>query len=396
MNPFLAPERKNIGLLAACQALLLTNNATVISMNGLAGYALASDKSFATLPVTAWVVGAALASFPASMLMKRIGRRGGFTLGALIGMIGALVSAAAVTMGAFALLCLGTMCLGMYHGFGQFYRFAAADAVRANLKARAISLVLAGGLIGGIVGPESSKLTVDLLPVRYAGAYLFVIVFMIIVVLILQLLQIPPPSDEERKGQARPLREIIAQSRFVVAVLCSAVAYGVMNLMMTATPLAMAMCGYPYLETASVIGWHIIAMYGPSLFTGSLIQRFGIAQVMLAGIALLYICVAIALSGTTVSHFWWTMFIQGIGWNFLYVSGTTLVTETYQPAEKAKAQGANDVTIFLTMMVSSFSSGMLLENQGWQTLNYLALPFITLACIAIVWLFWIRRPAVPA
>ena len=368
----------------------------MISLNGLAGYALASDKSFATLPVTAWVIGAALASFPASMLMKRIGRRGGFTVGALIGMIGALVSAAAVSMGAFALLCLGTMCLGMYNGFGQFYRFAAADAVRANVKARAISLVLAGGLIGGIVGPESSKLTVDLLPVRYAGAYLFVIVFMIVVVLILQLLQIPPASDEERKGPARPLREIIAQSRFVVAVLCSAVAYGVMNLMMTATPLAMAMCGYPYLETASVIGWHIIAMYGPSLFTGSLIRRFGIAQVMLAGIALLYICVAIALSGTTVSHFWWTMFIQGIGWNFLYVSGTTLVTETYQPAEKAKAQGANDVTIFLTMMVSSFSSGMLLEHQGWQTLNYLALPFITLACFGIVWLFWLRRPAATA
>ena len=396
MNAFLPPERKNIGLLAACQALLLTNNATVISLNGLAGYALASDKSFATLPVTAWVVGAALSAFPASLLMKRIGRRGGFTVGALIGIIGALVSTAAVTMGMFALLCLGTMCLGMYHGFGQFYRFAAADAVRTSVKARAISLVLAGGLIGGIIGPETSKLTVDLLDVRYAGAYLFVIVFMIIVIFILQLLQIPPPSEEERKGPSRPLSEIISQPRFVVAVLCSAVAYGVMNLMMTATPLAMAMCGYPYLETASVIGWHIIGMYGPSLFTGSLIRRFGLPQVMLAGIALLYACVAIALSGTTVAHFWWTMLIQGIGWNFLYVCGTTLVTETYQPAEKAKAQGANDLTIFLTMMVSSFSSGILLENKGWQTLNYMALPFITLACLSIIWLFWMRRPVVPA
>lgn len=374
--------------------MLLVCNATVVSLNGLAGYALATNKAYSTLPVTAWVIGAALAAFPASLLMKRIGRSGGFTVGAVIGIVGALISAAALSMGQFALLCLGTMFLGMYNGFGQFYRFAAADAVRADVKAKAISLVLAGGLIGGLVGPETSKLTVDFFPVPYVGAYLFVTVSMILAILALQVLRIPPPSEAERKGPSRPLREIMAQPKFVVAVICSAVGYGVMNLLMTATPLAMAVCGYPYSDTALVIGWHIIGMYAPSLFTGSLIRRYGIAQVMLAGVALLYICVAIALAGNSVSHFWWAMLIQGVGWNFLYVSGTTLVTESYQPAEKAKAQGANDVAIFLTMVVSSFSSGMLLENNGWQTLNYLALPLVTVAAVAIFWLFWLRRPAV--
>ena len=366
----------------------------MVSLNGLAGYALATDKSYSTLPVTAWVVGAAMAAFPASLLMKRIGRRGGFTLGAVLGIIGALISAAALSIGHFALLCLGTLCLGMYNGVAQFYRFAAADAVRPDVKAKAISLVLAGGLVGGLIGPETSKLTVDFFATRYVGAYLFVTLSMILAILALQVLRIPPPSDAERKGPARPLREIMVQPKFVVAVICSAVGYGVMNLLMTATPLAMAVCGYPYSDTAFVIGWHIIGMYAPSLFTGSLIRRCGIAQVMLAGVVLLYVCVAIALAGNSVSHFWWAMLIQGVGWNFLYVSGTTLVTESYQPAEKAKAQGANDVAIFLTMVVSSFSSGLLLENNGWQTLNYLALPLVTVAAGAILWLFWLRRPAV--
>jgi MFS family permease len=390
----LAPERRNVALLSTCQALLLVCNATVVSLNGLAGYALATDKSYATLPVTAWVVGAAMAAFPASLLMKRIGRRGGFTLGAVVGIIGALISAMALSLGHFALLCVGTLCLGMYNGVSQFYRFAAADAVRPDVKAKAISLVLAGGLVGGLIGPETSKLTVDFFATPYVGAYLFVTLSMVLAILALQVLRIPPPSEAERKGPSRPLREIMAQPKFVVAVICSAVGYGVMNLLMTATPLAMAVCGYAYAATASVIGWHIIGMYAPSLFTGSLIRKFGIAQVMMAGVLLLYICVAIALAGNSVSHFWWAMVIQGVGWNFLYVSGTTLVTESYQPAEKAKAQGANDVAIFLTMVVSSFSSGMLLENNGWQTLNYLALPLVTVAAGAILWLFWLRRPAV--
>lgn len=365
----------------------------MVSLNGLAGYALATNKSLATLPVTAWVVGAATAAYPASLLMKRIGRRPGFAIGALIGILGALVSALAIQQGMFGLLCLGTMGLGMYNGFGQFYRFAAADAVRADLRPRAISLVLAGGLVGGILGPETAKLTVDFFAVRFVGAYLFITLSMVLVLTLLQWLQIPPPSEAEQKGPTRPLGEIIRQPKFFVAVLCAAVGYGVMNLMMTATPLAMAVCGYPYLETASVIGWHIIGMFGPSLFTGSLIRRFGIAQVLLAGVALLYVCVGIALSGNSVSHFWWAMLIQGVGWNFLYVGGTTLVTQSYQPAEKAKAQGANDMAIFLTMVLSSFSSGVLLENNGWQTLNLLALPLVTVAACAIVWLFWLRRPA---
>ena len=391
-----SPEVRNLLVLAACQALLLTNNATIVALNGLAGYALATDKSLATLPVTGWVTGAAVAALPASLLMKRIGRRAGFTIGTVLGILGALVCAAALSWGSFALLCVGTFLFGTFNGFGQFYRFAAADSVRAEFRPKAISLVLAGGLVGGLIGPELSKNTVELATVRYMGSYLSLIAFLLLSVVVVQLLRIPPPTDAEVHGPSRPLREIVAQPAFIVAAMCSAIGYGVMNLLMTATPLAMGVCGHPFSATASVIGWHVIGMFGPSLFTGSLIRRFGIASVILAGVFLLYVCVLIALSGLSVSHFWWAMFIQGIGWNFMYVGGSALLTQVYRPAEKAKAQGAHDAVVFLTMVASSLSSGYMLDRNGWHTLNYLALPLITLAGCAVLWLFLTRRTVVAA
>jgi len=384
---------KNVAVLASCQALLFTNNSTAIALNGLAGYALASNKALATLPVTGWVIGAALSTFPASLLMKRFGRRAGFTVGALIGMIGAAICSWALYLGNFWLLCLGTMVFGIYNAVAQYYRFAAADAVSTDFRAKAISLVLAGGLVGGLIGPEVSKHTVELLAERYLGAYLSLIGFLVLVVLVVQLLDIPALSSAEHQAPARPLREIMAQPNFVVAVTGAAIGYGVMNLLMTATPLAMGLCGHPYSAAATVIGWHVVGMFGPSFFTGSLIRRFGVLQVMLAGALILYGCVAIALSGISVPHFWFALVLLGIGWNFLYIGGTTLITGACTPAERAKTQGANDSIIFIVMATSSFSSGVLIDQRGWQVLNWLALPFVTAAAIAILWLLLRRRPA---
>ena len=386
--------KKNVAVLATCQALLFTNNSTAIALNGLVGYALASNKALATLPVTAWVVGGALSTLPMSLLMKRIGRRAGFTVGALIGMVGALICSLALVQADFWLFCLGTLVFGVYNAVAQYYRFAAADAASVDFKAKAISLVLAGGLVGGIVGPEVSKHTVDLLDTRYLGAYLSLIAFLVLVVGVLQLLEIPSPAGDDRKAPARPLKEIMVQPVFIVAAGGAAIGYGVMNLLMTATPLAMRLCGHPYSAAATVIGAHVVGMFGPSFFTGALIRRFGVLQVMAAGALLLYVVVAIALSGISVPHFWLALVLLGIGWNFLYIGGTALLTDACSPAERAKTQGANDSIIFLTMMVTSFGSGVLIDAKGWEVLNWLALPFITVAAAAVLWLLARRRFAV--
>ena len=385
--------KKNVAVLAACQALLFTNNSTAIALNGLAGYALAANKALATLPVTAWVIGGALSTLPASLLMKRIGRRAGFTVGALTGMVGASICSLALYFGNFWLFCFGTMVFGVYNAVAQYYRFAAADAASADFKAKAISLVLAGGLVGGILGPETSKLTVDLLSTRYLGAYLSLIGFLVLVVLVVQWLDIPVPAAAAHGEPTRPLAQIMVQPVFVVAVLAAAIGYGVMSLLMTATPLAMGICGHPYSAAATVIGWHVIAMFGPSFFTGSLIKRFGLMQVMFAGAIILYVCVGIALSGIDIPHFWFALVLLGIGWNFLFIGGTTLLTEACTPPERAKTQGANDLIIFIVMATTSFSSGVLIEKNGWQVLNYLALPFITVVAAALLWLFFRRRAA---
>jgi MFS family permease len=390
-----AKQKKNVTVLAALQALLLTNNSTAIALNGLAGYALATNKSLATLPVTGWVVGASLTTFFASLLMKRIGRKGGFTFGALVGIVGAVICCVALYVANFWLFVAGTTVFGVYNAFGQYYRFAAADAAAHDFKAKAISYVLAGGLVGGIVGPTVSKWTKDALPTEFLGAYLTLIVFLCVVLAVIRFLDIPAPTEAEAKASGRPLAEIVAQPAFVVAVLAAAFGYGVMNLLMTATPLAMGICGHPYSAAATVISWHVIGMFAPSFFTGSLIKRFGVLNVMLAGVVLNFVCIGIALAGIDVANFWAALFLLGVGWNFLYIGATALLTETYRPAEKAKAQGANDMLIFLTMATSSFSSGMLLEANGWQLLNYLAIPFVAAIGFALLWLMTKRRvPAV--
>lgn len=388
--------RRNVFLLACCQALLFTNNVTLIALNGLAGFALAGNKALATLPVTGYVVGAALSTFPASLWMRRVGRKRGFLTGTAFGLAGGAIATLGIWHSSFWTLVLGTLVLGTYNAFGQYYRFAAADASPLAWKARAISLVMAGGLVGGIVGPEMSKLTRDLVQPTFLASYASLLVFCLATVAIVSGLRIPNPKADEAHGATRPLKEIMAQPAFVVAVVVGALGYGVMNLLMTSTPLAMGFCGLPYAAAASVISAHVVAMFAPSFFTGSLIQRFGVLNVMMAGVAAMFACVAIALSGQQVRHFWTALVLLGLGWNFMYVGGTTLLTEAYRPAEKAKAQGANEIIVFCTTATSSFASGVLVNAAGWNTLNYVALPFLAIAGSAALWLALRRRAAAAA
>ena len=387
-------EKKNVALLCATQSLLFTNNTILISINGLAGFALAADKSLATLPVTGYVVGAALTTLPMSYLMRRVGRINGFSLGTLIGILGALICGYAVYSHSFWLLCAGTLVMGIYNASGQYYRFAAADVASPDFKSMAISLVMAGGLVGGVVGPQTSKLTKDFFGTEFLATYLALIGFCLIALVLQRMMDIPRLTAAEQKERGRPLREIARQPAFLVAVLSAMVGYGVMNLLMTATPLAMQSCSHPFSDAAFVIQWHVIAMFAPSFFTGALIKSFGVRTVLFTGVLLSLGCVAIALSGVEVMHFWAALVLVGVGWNFMYLGGTTLLTETHTPAERAKVQGANDMAIFITMAVSSASSGWLFSARGWEVMNYGAIPFLLATGLAI--LFLRARPRTPA
>ena len=378
--------RSTVALLSACQAMLFTNNSTLIAINGLAGLALAPVKALATLPVTCWVVGGALSTMQASLYMKRVGRKRGFATGTLVGIGGALVCALAIWLQSFWLLCLGALVFGVYNGFAQYYRFAAADAAPPDYKANAISLVLAGGLVGGILGPSVSRFTVELMAPKFLAAYLALIVFALVTLALISRLEIPDPTDSERSSSGRSLAEIAAQPKFLVAVAAGAIGYGVMNFLMTSTPIAMGVCGHPYGDAAFVISAHVVAMFAPSFVTGPLVKRVGVLPLLAVGVLLNLAAIGIALDGIAVANCWWSLVTLGVGWNFLYIGGTTLLTETYRPEERAKAQGANDSAIFIMMAISSLTSGLIVTSAGWEKVNYAALPLVALVGAAVLWL----------
>ena len=385
-------QYRNVLVLSGCQATLQTSGATMIAVTGLAGLALASNPALATIPLTCYVLGSAITTIPASLLMGAIGRRGGFQVGAGLGMFGAAVCALAVFLADFYLLCAGMTVMGMYTAFGKYYRFAAADAAEVKFLPKAISLTLAGGIAGGILGPEMAKRTAGLyVDHAYLGSYLSLIFVCLAATIILMWLDIPRLSEHERKDSGRPLGVIMRQPVFVVAALASMLSYGIMNLFMTSTPLAMRAHDHHFDDAAFVLQWHMIGMYGPSFFTGSLIQRFGVLKVIVAGIALLFVCIVAALLGTELLNFWAALFLLGVGWNFMYVGGSALLTECHTPAERAKTQAANDFMVFATMAISSASSGLLLSKSGWNAVNYGSIPFLLLAAAATAWLMWQRR-----
>ena len=392
-----ATAGRQISLLALCQALLYVNNVTLISINGLAGLALASTPVLATLPVTTYIVGSALTTLPASLAMARWGRRAGFMFGTAMAIAGTSTAAFGMLTGSFALLCLGTFCTGIYNAFAQYLRFAAvdvADAYDPALKERAIAWVLAGGIAGGLVGPELSKVTSGLLPVTFAASYMALAVVALLAGSIASRLVIPRPPVSASAVAARPLGVIARQPTFLVAVMVGAISYGGMNLLMTATPLAMKVCGFGYPEAADVIKWHVVGMFAPGFFSGHLVRRFGTLQMMLAGCGLMLVTVGIAHAGLTYWHFWFALFALGVGWNFMFVGATSLLTTTYATSEKAKVQGVNDLTIFLTMITSSAASGALVSTSGWTDLNLYALPALLLAAGGIAFLM-VRPAATP-
>jgi MFS family permease len=383
------PEVRNVVVLAACQALTQTGLVMIITVGGLAGYMLAADKSLATLPISFLLVGTMATTIPASLFMGRFGRRAGFWVGTLFGGASAALAVLSLMNGWFWTFCLAHTLFGAYQGFAQFYRFAAAEAASPAFRARAISYVLLGPAVAAVVGPHLAASTRDLAPSgTFVASYAAILVLAFAAAAAIALIRLPKPVPEISEMPARPLSVVVPQPKFLVAVVTAAVGYGVMNLAMTATPLAMQAHNHGIGDTAFVIQWHVLGMFLPSFFTGDLIVRFGAPRIMLAGVALLLGHVAVALSGVEFLHFVSALVLLGVGWNFTYLGGTNLLTETYRSSEKAWAQGINDFTVFTTVVFASFASGALLHLFGWTGVNLLALPLLVAVGVMLVVYLW--------
>jgi MFS family permease len=389
-------EVKNVLILTGCQALFQTTGVVIIIAGGLGGYMLAADKSLATLPISAWMIGSMVTTIPASLFMGRFGRRAGFALGTLFGAVSGLLAVVALVNGSFWLFCFAHVFNGAYQGFAQFYRFAAADAASPAFRSRAISYVLLGPAVAAVVGPHLVAYTRDFAASgTFVASYATLIVLSLAAMALVAFIDVPNAVPQKGDLPPRPLAAVVLQPKFLIAVLTAAVGYGVMNLAMTATPLAMQTHHHGIGETAFVIQWHVLGMFLPSFFTGSLIARFGAPRIMLAGVALLLGHAAIALSGVEFLHFASALLLLGIGWNFTYLGGTSLVTETYRPSEKAWAQGINDFSVFTTVVITSFASGALLHSFGWVGVNLLALPLLLLVGVALA-VYLVRSRKAPA
>ncbi|MDE0408578.1 MAG: MFS transporter, partial [Alphaproteobacteria bacterium] len=353
------PVKRNVLLLAVCQALYISGTTLMIVTAPLVGkMLLPEDPGWATAPLFFHHGGVMSATIPASLLMRRTGRRAGFMLGAVIGCIGALIAVEAIYQLSYWGFCLGVFVIGWFNGFAIFYRFAAADTATPEFRPKAISLVLAGGLLAAIIGPELAKHTLDwLAPVFYAGSYLSLVGLYVLSFCILAFVQIPRLSGEERKDTGRPLKEIMRQPACIVAILAATVAFATMSLVMSPTTLAMEACGFDTDDTFTVMQAHVVGMYLPAFFTGHLVSRFGARPIILAGIALIAVCAAVNLSGVQLMHFAVALFLNGVGWNFMFVGGSSLLTEVHTPAERAKLQGVNDFVVFGSIAVSSLFSG---------------------------------------
>ena len=388
--------RHNTLIYATCQALSGSATIVNITLGGLAGsYLLAADKSLATAPVTGFNLGVAIGAIPAAMLTRWLGRKFGFISGLLIGVVGLLISAWALAQHSFLMFCLGVMLTGMANGFSQQYRFAAADHGTPKVRDRAISLVLVGGIVAALIGSPIVIFTRDLaLPVHFAGAYLSVSTLLLAAVIVMAFLKKGQPTSSvgtETLLEPRPLAIIIRQPRFIVAVLCGTLTFALMSFVMTGAPLAMAASGISLDHAALGIEWHVLAMFGPSFVTGSLINRFGKETIVATGMALLVICALVALAGMQLWNFWLSLILLGVGWNFGFIGATSMVTDTYAENEKNKAQGANDFILFSTVAFSSLMSGLVFNFYGWNAINYIIFPVVALALVALVWLMRLER-----
>ena len=377
----------NLLLLALCQGLFLTNNVTFIAINGLVGLSLAPLGWMATLPVMGYVVGGALSTGLVAKSQSRWGRKVSFQLGLVVALLSALLAAYAALSHNFWLLVSATVIAGYYSANGQLYRFAAAELAPLQFREKAISLVMAGGLIGAIVGPNLASRTKGLFETPFMGAYLALMAVALLAMVLMAFIQFPaePPKVAGASG-GRPLREIMAQPVFIVSAAAAALSYGVMNLLMAATPLAMQVCGYAFSDAALVLEWHVIGMFAPGFFTGHLIKKFGTLPIMAVGVLLNALCIAVALSGVDLHQFLAALFLLGVGWNFLFTGSTTLSMKAWTPEEKDRGQAAINFLVFATMAFTSFASGALVTTQGWTWLNIGSTLPVALTAVALVWL----------
>ena len=377
---------RNLWLLVLCQGLFLTNNVTFIAINGLVGLSLAPLGWMATLPVMAYVVGGALSTGLVARTQRRFGRKTSFQLGLAVAVLSALLCCYAAYSRNFWLLVTATLVAGYYNANAQLYRFAAAELALPAFREKAISLVMAGGLLGAVAGPNLAASTRSLSAVPFAGAYLALAGVALLAMALLAFIDFPPPPPKTASSGGRPLREIMRQPVFIIAASAGALGYGVMNLLMAATPIAMQVCGLPFSDVAWVLEWHVIGMFAPGFFTGHLIKRFGTLPVMAAGLALNIACVLIALSGVEFRQFLVALFLLGLGWNFLFTGATTLALTAYRPEEKDTAQGALNFCVFAVLALSSLASGVLVTTQGWTLLNLGSLLPLGLTALALGWL----------
>lgn len=406
--------QRNLFLLALCQGLFLTNNITFIAINGLVGFSMAPFGWLATLPIMAYVVGSAAATGLVARVQRQWGRQKAFQSAILVAIGSSLLCFVAAWQREFWLLVFATFVAGYYQANAQLYRFAAAELVSAEYKEKAVSWVLAGGIFGAVLGPNLAASTKDWFAVPFAGSYLSLIAVGLVAALVMARIDFRPsppgdpmPAKPVRTPQAaaaaastppavgpelsadptpRPIGEIMRQPVFVVSALGAAIGYGVMNLLMAATPLAMQICGLPFSDAAFVLQWHVIGMFAPGFFTGHLIKRYGPMKVMGAGVFLNLVCIGIALSGTDLEEFTIALFVLGVGWNFLFTASTTMGLSSYRAEEKDKAQGALNFWVFFTMGLSSLGSGALVTTQGWSLLNIASIVPVLLLGL-VVWLY---------
>ena len=386
------PKHRNVLILSLCQALSGSTMIMTVATTSLAAHAMLDDKTLSTVPLFVMHVAIMCVTVPASFIMKARGRAFGFGLGALFSVVGGIISALSVARQSFPLMCLGGILQGFAQGFAFYYRFAAADAAEPAWRPNAISLVMAGGVLAALLGPEAAKLSKDLLaPVTFAGVYLVLSAFSALVFLLATRLDIPRPPEEQKRG-GRPLREIARQPAFRVAVLVSMAGYATMTLLMTATPLAMHDCVYKFgfSDSANVIQGHVVAMFLPAFFTGALIQKWGAGRVIVAGCAIEILSAVTHLAGESYLHFYLGTVLLGAGWNFMYIGGTALLTTTYRPEERAKVQAFNELLVFSSTATAAGLSGFLQARYAWALLNMLALPLLAAALLALIALMLAR------
>ncbi len=382
---------RHLWLLAICQGLFLTNNVTFIAINGLVGFSLAPLGWMATLPVMGYVVGGALSTALVAKTQQRFGRKVSFQIGLVVALGSALLCAYAALNHDFWLLCAATLVAGYYNANGNLYRFAAAELAGSAFREKAVSLVMAGGLIGAVLGPNLAAQTRGLTQAPFVGAYLALAGVALLSMGVLSFIRFAPAPAKVAGHAGRPLKEIMRQPTFIVAAVTGALGFGVMNLLMAATPLAMQQCSLPFSDTALVLEWHVIGMFAPGFVTGHLIKRFGVLPIMGIGVVLNFLCIAVALSGVDLSQFLVALLMLGVGWNFLFTGSTTLSLQTYTPVEKDRAQGALNFFVFAMTAISSFASGVLVTTQGWQLLNLGSLAPVLATGAALVWLAWHTR-----